>query len=578
MATTTVQALKNADGNKIYPKTIADAVAYDSTRTVKGMLSNSVFCEHVKTVEDSDFPINATTLNGHTSDYFAKAEDIQSIIGTGAIAVVDEGIEDHDDDLDAHTAMFNDVTYYVDTTTGSNTNDGLSTSKAFRTIQAAIDAIPELAKIVTIVIGSGTYTENIVVRRRYNCRISFIGKEDDTTIINGGAIVETCNKVYFYKLNFIKDIADTIVYPDDPTQFSIKVYYSSFDVSKCTFNITKHDDIGSIGVYGVHSTGSIQYGTFNNYTFGIGVNFGYIGCYNIIGNNNNCSFYNDHGTITYDSTSNMKYTSTVANVNSGLILNQSTAQYLNMFSGATSENAASFHNSIYRGKDITSYLNDGTLFTRISSGTFDDLFIGDYFTMNITVEGYTVQCNKYVLCGFDTYLGTGPIDNEMIKHHAVVMPASILFTASMNDTDTTEGGYYNSKMHTTIMPKIATGIKTIIGEDHLIIYKDLLTNSITDGKSNGWSWYDTICRLCNDVDIYGSNIMGNFTDIGISNRQLPIFKLYQKFIRCDNGRLVWLSSIFDNKQFGIYHISGDINAYLASNNTEVGVRPRFLIG
>ena len=130
MATTTVQALKNADGNKIYPKTIADAVAYDSTRTVKGMLSNSVFCEHVKTVENSDFPINATTLNGHTSDYFATVEDLANI--ASGVSVVDLGdgdtLKDYVDDQisihntakNVHSNLYKSVTLNVENSKGED--------------------------------------------------------------------------------------------------------------------------------------------------------------------------------------------------------------------------------------------------------------------------------------------------------------------------------------------------------------------------------------------------------------------------------------------------------------------------
>ena len=52
---------------------------------------------------------------------------------------------------------------------------------------------------------------------------------------------------------------------------------------------------------------------------------------------------------------------------------------------------AGSHNALFRGKDITSYFNDRTLWSRISSGTFEDLFVGDYIKKNnnwIFVPGY----------------------------------------------------------------------------------------------------------------------------------------------------------------------------------------------
>ena len=248
-----------------------------------------------------------------------------------------------------------------------------------------------------------------------------------------------------------------------------------------------------------------------------------------------------------------------------------------MFSNADSNNAESFHNSIYRGKDITNYLNDGTLFTRISSGTFDDLFIGDYFTMNITVDGYTVQCNKYVLCGFDIYL------NSIVSiHHAVVMPETVLFTESINASDvtTTEGGYYNSNMQQIVLPKVATGIKAIIGE-HLISHSDVFSTKAVDGKASEWDWKPSNIRLCSEMDVFGSIGFGNPFDMGASNKQLPIFRLNPSFMTdMNNNNTTWmmLSTIAFNNAYSACCPNGSFG-YVNSNDTseKSGIRPRFLI-
>ena len=47
---------------------------------------------------------------------------------------------------------------------------------------------------------------------------------------------------------------------------------------------------------------------------------------------------------------------------------------------------AGFHNSIVRGKDITSYYEDGTLWDRIAGTNgfrpYEELYLGDYFIMS----------------------------------------------------------------------------------------------------------------------------------------------------------------------------------------------------
>lgn len=61
---------------------------------------------------------------------------------------------------------------------------------------------------------------------------------------------------------------------------------------------------------------------------------------------------------------------------------------------------AGCHNSIYRGKDITSLFYDGTLSTEIEAGTFDDIFIGDYIIGRSSGIKYLVADINYRLhCG-----------------------------------------------------------------------------------------------------------------------------------------------------------------------------------
>ena len=584
MATTTVQALKNADGNKIYPKTIADAVAYDSTRTVKGMLSNSVFCEHVKTVEDSDFPINATTLNGHTSDYFATVEDLADI--ASGVSVVDLGDGDtlknyvgdqigiHNSAKNVHQNLFNNITLYVDNSNGDDNYSGTS-SQPFKTIQAAIDSCPITSKTLSIKLKSGIYNDSVLIKDRLNCEI-WIGtatSEDDVKI-NNYIVVDSCKNVTFDRLQFIKTGNENKINAESTIYSNLFIYHSIFSVNNCTFINTDVDSKEYIGVYGIDSTGTIHNSNFTGYKNAINNNYGYFKCYNVNGENNSVAFFTNNGVTVFDDSSKISFTTTrICSNYGGLVINESAAQYLNMFSNATADNAAVFHNTIYRGKDITNYLNDGTLFTRISSGTFDDLFIGDYFTMNIAVDGYTVQCNKYVLAGFDTYLNSG-YDNILTKHHAVIVPYSMLFTEAM-DTKTTNAGYYNTNMHQVILPKIATQLKTILA-DHLLTYNDLLVNAcLDDTESSGWNWYDINIRLLSEVDIKGSSVFGSGRDVGM-DQQLPLFKLNSNFYIRKGSMWLSTSTNIRKNAYCIYSYAGEINIW-DQTETNCGVFPKFLI-
>lgn len=59
-----------------------------------------------------------------------------------------------------------DLTYYVNANTGSDSNDGLTSGTAFRTIQKAVNMIPDVVKNnVTINVADGVYDEGIICNK-----------------------------------------------------------------------------------------------------------------------------------------------------------------------------------------------------------------------------------------------------------------------------------------------------------------------------------------------------------------------------------------------------------------------------
>ena len=239
------------------------------------------------------------------------------------------------------------------------------------------------------------------------------------------------------------------------------------------------------------------------------------------------------------------------------------------------------HNSIYRGKDITSKFSDGTLFANIANGTFDDLFIGDYF-----IAACNSVTTNWRLAGFDIYYKCG--DTALTRHHAVIVPDHTLLRVNMNADHTTAGGYVGSRMYKETMPDLASKIGTMVGTDHLIKYRDLLVYSVdttlvpsgytgTKGASNSWGWYDTTVRLCNEVDVYGGMVFSSSGyDVGIACMQLPLFALNPGLRVEANQNWWWLSSVHNSGSFCYVSGGGFADANWASN--VIGVRPRFLIG
>ena len=168
-------------------------------------------------------------------------------------------------------------------------------------------------------------------------------------------------------------------------------------------------------------------------------------------------------------------------------------------------NNAGFHNSIFRGKDITSYLTDGSLYTRISNGTFEDLFVGDYIiNNNIT----------WRIAGFDIHLNKG--DHVLRTHHAVIVPDNTLTSGAMNSEGSTEGGYVASLVYQNDLPTVLTNYITPVFGNHVIEYRASLTNGINptgynrtgknDGCSDSYDLYSRKLDLMDECEVYGSAI------------------------------------------------------------------------
>lgn len=257
-------------------------------------------------------------------------------------------------------------------------------------------------------------------------------------------------------------------------------------------------------------------------------------------------------------------------------------------------NSAAAHNAIFRGKDLTNVYTVEQICQKISAGTFEDLYIGDYFDVTINGEGSEVV--RCILAGFDTYLHNG--DTSFEAHHAVIVTKNCLTTThGMNPINTTEGGFQGSDMWKTVLPKYNTAFGSVFGS-HLLSHKTLLTNSIsTSGASmagagytrysNNWSWVDTKLSLLSEIQVYGANVFSSsFYDTGCDNLQLPLFALDPTAKVCRKGgtanadasnrQWYWLRNVASATDFAGVDNGG--SAYSNGASCSAGVRPLFCIG
>ena len=196
----------------------------------------------------------------------------------------------------------------------------------------------------------------------------------------------------------------------------------------------------------------------------------------------------------------------------------------------------------------------------IATGTFEDLPIGAYWTLNNTI---------YRIAHHDYYLGTG--DTACTSHHIVIVPDNSMYNAVMNDTNTTTGGYANSKMRTTNLATALSTFETDFGVTHILNHRILITNAVSDGQASGWVWPDSKVDLMSENMVFGHPVLGQSGyETGIERGQLALFSLYPEFIQ--KQRIwYWLRSVSSGSDF--CHVAGPGYAghYHASGSN--GVRP-----
>lgn len=226
------------------------------------------------------------------------------------------------------------------------------------------------------------------------------------------------------------------------------------------------------------------------------------------------------------------------------------------------------HRNVYREKNLGTSITAAQK-TAMSSATFDDLFPGDYWTIN---------GHRYDIADMDYWYNCG--DTAFTKHHLVMIPHSTMYNAKMNDTNTTEGGYVGSKMYTEYLEQAKTQIQTDFG-DLLLTHREYFTNAVTDGHPSAGAWFDSSVDLMNEIMVYGSHIYAPAnngvtipTNYTIDKQQLAIFKLNPKAI---NKRIyIWLRDVVSATLFASVYPYGYAYYYYASYS--VGVLPVFPIG
>lgn len=240
-------------------------------------------------------------------------------------------------------------------------------------------------------------------------------------------------------------------------------------------------------------------------------------------------------------------------------------------------NNAGAHNAIYRGKSLGSTVTTAQ-YAAIKAGTFDDLYIGDYWTIGGV---------NYRIAAFDYYLNSG--DTNCTTHHVVIVPDTCLYNAQMHNTssggwesgaaNTTAGGYVSSDMYKSNLEQAKTTIKSAFS-GHVLKHRIYLTNAVANGRASGGAWCDSEVDLMCEQMVYGSGIFSPVSDgsnvpanYRVEKSQLPLFQ--HEPSRICNRATWWLRDVITASNFAFVTHNGDAGYNGASNSH--GVRPAFCI-
>lgn len=240
-------------------------------------------------------------------------------------------------------------------------------------------------------------------------------------------------------------------------------------------------------------------------------------------------------------------------------------------------NNAGAHNAIYRGKSLGSTVTTAQ-YAAIKAGTFDDLYIGDYWTIGGV---------NYRIAAFDYYLNSG--DTSCTTHHVVIVPDTCLYNAQMHNTssggwesgaaNTTAGGYVGSDMYKSNLEQAKTTIKSAFS-GHVLKHRIYLTNAVANGRASGGAWCDSEVDLMCEQMVYGSGIFSPVSDgsnvpanYRVEKSQLPLFQ--HEPSRICNRNNWWLRDVITASTFAFVYDYG--NASYNGASISLGVRPAFCI-
>lgn len=233
------------------------------------------------------------------------------------------------------------------------------------------------------------------------------------------------------------------------------------------------------------------------------------------------------------------------------------------------DNAGS-HNAIYRGKNLGSVVT-AAQWTAIGAGTFEDLFIGDYWMINDV---------NWRIAAFDYYYNTG--DVLCTTHHVVIVPEASLYETAMNSSQSTAGGYVASTMYTSGLAAALATVKSAFGDDHILTHRQIFCNAVTNGIPTAYGFYDNQIALMTEQNVFGGKFYGAAKTstqtpslMTLDNAQYPLFAHNHALINVPD-KWVGLRDVVSATSYARVTSRGSPD-YTSNIANPIAVRPAFSI-
>ena len=253
--------------------------------------------------------------------------------------------------------------------------------------------------------------------------------------------------------------------------------------------------------------------------------------------------------------------------------------------GALENNTAGTHNSIFRGKNLGNTVT-AEQWKAIEDGTFNDLWIGDYWEINGV---------KWRIAGFDYFFRdyyTASDNKASANHHITIVPDTCPDGTYyvMNTDGSTTRGYGGCEGRLYNMATTKTKIGDAFGTTHIMPYVAPICNMATDGAPNSLVTMVVEIELLSEVMVFGRHIVasadeqGSYFNTGTSGMtQLPLFALAPDFTqgleiyREQNLLGYWLRDIATNGCFACVTTSSGLVGRAGAGNKYGAFRPVFSI-